>query len=463
MPKKSTKRKTTTTSRSKRKPKNAYQKFIAKLKRFERKHIVATAVIAIVIGAGISMFLSANSYDVAAAQMYTITCKDNKTGKAIAPDKKVYSAYRIDGYFMFPTANGCANRSQVERAHKIGAKTIVTFGSTLKEGSLSTDDDFKDVRIGGKNIYDHAKSVSSAKINRVFTYKDKQTFSKNALSCGSKRNGVHTVGDAVYTWWLFPVDGAYSACSSRSNTYDLVVARSSSKIDANLMMVSNAATYGMKVYLGLPKPQVDPKITYRADSSYHHTLGAFATRMLATWNERFGSSNAFAGVYQTLETPVFSNESIWSTNLKVYSVLNQVTTYQLSKSKERVLISPYANLKTSQPLKAVGPAYRKIVQTGNGATIILAPQDGVGTGGVGLSLVDSFYSEARRGSGAHEFWANVEIFKPGGAVGKRPPTDKATLDKQVQKGWSSASNVIGYRWDYMEKTGIPRQLLGKNY
>lgn len=109
--------------------------------------------------------------------------------------------------------------------------------------------------------------------------------------------------------------------------------------------------------------------------------------MLSTWNERYGNVNAFAGVYQTLETPVFSNQSIWAPNLKVYSILNAVTTYQLPKAKERVLISPYANLK-AQPSSRIQPSYSAIVKTANGARIILAPQDGVGTGAVGMNRVE---------------------------------------------------------------------------
>ena len=456
-------KKTTNKSKSVKKPVKKVHKIKNKIKKVERKHVFGFGVALAAIAVVFSLVIPATSQQIAEAKIQNIVCK-SKNGTVIEPNTKVYTKYGISGYFMFTSSNGCFNRSQVERAHKMGADTIVTFGSTLKGSSaamLASDNTFKNFKIKGQPGYNYIKNVSGAKINRVFTYSDKLTYGKKALSCGSKRNGVQTVGESVYTWWLFPTDSSYSSCSSPSNNYDLVVSYSASKTDGNLVMVSNASRYGMKVYLGLPKPQGDPKVPYRADSSYHHTLGSFATRMLSTWNERYGNVNAFAGVYQTLETPVFSNQSIWAPNLKVYSILNAVTTYQLPKAKERVLISPYANL-NAQPSSRIQPSYSAIVKTANGARIILAPQDGVGTGAVGMNRVETFYAQSKK-AGAPEFWANVEAFKPGGAVGNRPNTNKATLDAQIAKAKKYTPKVISYNWKYMESSGIVKQILGNNY
>lgn len=183
-----------------------------------------------------------------------------------------------------------------------------------------------------------------------------------------------------------------------------VVSYSPSNHDANSVLVSVAKRYGVTTYLGLPKPQMDAKVSYVADTSCAHMLSAFTSRVLATWNQRFGSSTAFSGVYQTLETAAFSNSTIWSNNLKIYALQNMIVQYRLPKSKERVIISPSASLR-AQSLSAVTKSYAQIVQTGKGARIILMPQDGVGTGKVGLSRVREFYAAAKK-AGAHEFWAN---------------------------------------------------------
>ena len=454
----------TTKRRQPRKRQSTWEKMLKRLNKLERKHVIAAIVIVIAIGVVLSLSFALVARETASADVYNIVCRDKKTNQIIKPDTKVYKTYGISGYFMYTSSNGCYNRQQVERSHKMGANTLVTFGSTLKSVSSSalSSGNFSTFRPGGQNGYNYIKQKSGARINRIFTYSDKLTFSSKSLACGSKRNGVHTDSKgAVFTWWLFPTDSAYSSCSSPSNTYDLVVAYSPTKSDGNTILISNAARYGMKVYLGLPKPQPNPKVTYVADTSYTHTLGSFATRVLATWNQRFGSANAFAGVYQTLETPTFSNKSIWQPNLTVYTILNKVTQYRLPKAKERVLISPYADFKL-QPTSTILSSYREIVKTGGGAHIILMPQDGVGTGRVGISRVDTLYSQAKK-AGAAEFWANVEAFKPGGGLGKRTNTNKATLDSQIAHAKKYASKTLSYNWNYMESSGIARQILGSNY
>lgn len=385
-------------------------------------------------------------------------------------DTSVKTRHGIGGYFMYTSLNTCVTQNQVQRSHMIGADTILTFGSTLKMSSrdaLSSDATFKRFRIGEKYGYDYARSrAGNVKINRVFTYDNKNTYSSDSLKCG-KKNGVYYEGytdnnsktiKGVFTWWLFPVDGSYSGCSSPSNTYDLVVSYSQSNRDADLLLVNTAKRYGMTTYLGLPKPQMDPHVKYVADTSYHHTLGAFTSRVLATWNQRFGKSSAFSGAYQTLETAAFSNAGIWENNLKTYAMQNRIVQYRLPKQKERVIISPYASL-SSQSLTAVTSSYRKIVQTGGGTRIILMPQDGVGTGRVGLKRVQSFYAAAKK-AGAAEFWANVEAFKPGGTMMKRAVTDKKTLDLQIVYGKQYAPKVMSYNWSYMEKSGLAKSLRG---
>lgn len=464
------KRSRASTRRAARRP--VTRTLLNKLQRLQRKHVVASLTITAVVGLSISGAILLNNSKHVEAKLPEIRCSDKKTGKGIYPDKKVYYRNGPTGYFMYP-GSGCPNRDQMERAHKMGADTVVTFGPTLaetNESQLTKDAEFSKFVVNGKSGIQYVRQVTGEKINRIFTYKFNQTFSTDALGCGQKRNGMYiNADDNVYTWWLLPVDGAYSDCHSPTGTYDLVIAYSRTRVDYNTIMVTNAETFGMKAYLGLPMPGPDKKITYVADVSYMHTLLSFTTRLLATWDQRFGTSPGFGGVYQSREMAVFGSRDAWKNTLDLYSAQNQIVQYQLKKDKENVIVSPYASL-DQQPLSRVAPSYKEIVDTRKGMAeisyssveLILAPQDGVGTGKVGLDRVDSYLREAKK-AGADQFWVNIELFKPGGKPGNRPLTDKATLEKQVAIAKKHGSKVIAFDWSYAEKAGIVREILGKNY
>jgi hypothetical protein len=277
----------------------------------------------------------------------------------------------------------------------------------------------------------------------------------------------------TFDWFLVPTDAGYSDCTSPSKTYDLIVSSSKSGKDANTTLIKEAELYNMQVYLGMPK-------TDNHQTSYSHTFGSFTTRVLKSWQQQYGNSKAFAGVYQTEEIWLGKNPSTGS--LKLYDIQHKIVTYQLASNKRTILVSPYASLYRSQghTLPDIAAATKRIVATANGATMILAPQDGAGTGRVGLydpyesgyqvrkAVTDATGSTAANSAlyigdtqayiktvaqaGGVMTWGNVEAFKPGGVVGNRPLSDRATLDKQVRRVAPVVSKVIAYRWnDYMSR------------
>ena len=392
------------------------------------------------------------------------------------PNTKVYSQYPISGYFMYTSTDQCQTRTSLESMHKIGADTAVTFGSSLKPISpsdLRNDALYRYFAQGGRHGYDIAWSATGGgRIANVFTYSDKITLASKAHICGS-RDGTITTANGRFEWFLVPTDAGYSDCTSPSKTYDLVVSSSKSGKDANTTLIKEAELYGMKVYLGLPKTQDH-------QSGYSHTFGSFTTRVLKSWQQLYGNSSAFAGVYQTEEIWLGKNES--KNSLKLYDIQHKIVTYQLGSDKRNILVSPYASLYRSQghTLADIATATKRIVSTANGANMIIAPQDGAGTGRVGLydpyeakyrvrqavtnatgstASNNSLYADdtqaylrtVAQASGV-KTWANVEAFKPGGVVGNRPLSDRATLDKQVRRVGPVVSKIIGYRWnDYMTK------------
>ncbi|MNH50093.1 hypothetical protein D3C73_16990 [compost metagenome] len=392
-----------------------------------------------------------------------------------APDTKVYTQYPVSGYFMYTGTDQCQVRTSLESMHKIGADTAITFGSSLKPISpsdLRNDALYRYFGQGGRHGYDIAWSATGGgRIANVFTYSDKITLASKAHICGN-RDGKMVTANGTFDWFLVPTDAGYSDCTSPSKTYDLVVSSSKSGKDANTTLIKEAELYGMKVYLGLPK-------TLDHQTGYSHTFGSFTTRVLKSWQQLYGGSNAFAGVYQTQEVRL--GKGLTQNGLKLYDIQHKIVTYQLAKNKQNVLVSPWTSLYRSEgnTLADITASTKLVASTANGVNMIMSPQDGAGTGRVGL--YDTYETNYRvrtavtnaTGSTAsnnnlyagdtRQFiqavknaglttWVNVEAFKPGGVVGARPLSDRATLDKQVRRVGPVASKIIGYRWnDYMTK------------
>lgn len=222
--------------------------------------------------------------------------------------------YPVSGYFIFTSADRCDVLRRTAEARSVGADTLLTFGATLEPVApedLRADPAFERFEVDGEDGYDHAvRMTDGGAIRQVYTFEGKKVFHDAALGCGD-RNGQVRTRTGVVTWWLFPIEGGYSSCESPSKTYDLVVSHSADDTDADALLVEAAQAHGMAVYLGLPRPQADPPSPYLADDSYTQTLGAFTTRVLADWTARFGKSQAFTGVYQTVETAVFTDEDAW--------------------------------------------------------------------------------------------------------------------------------------------------------
>ncbi|HWV77627.1 MAG TPA: DUF4434 domain-containing protein [Isoptericola sp.] len=418
-------------------------------------------------------------------------------GRLDRPDATVRAAYAVTGWFVLTSPDPCATRATVQGTHAVGADTLLTFGAELTPASPADlrpgadDERFAGFTVDGADGYDHAVArTGGGAVRHVYTYETKATFDDAALFCPG-RDGRSTTAHGTFTWWLLPVEGGYSDCDSPSGTYDLVVAHAASTTDADALLVADAERFGMAVYLGLPKPAPDPATPYVADDSYTQTLGGFTSRVLAGWAARYGERDAFAGVYQSLETAVFTDEASWAPNLRVYELQHRIVGFRLPRDKQRVVVSPYADLRRAGgvPVAAVRPALQRIADTAAGVRLVLAPQDGGGTGRVGVFghedrdlpvradlrgvVGDTTYGEAYAGSTATLYaeaarvrgatlWANVEAFRPPGEVGDRAPSDLATLDRQVALARPHVAKVVGYRWDdYLDDSGLAAEIAAR--
>lgn len=411
------------------------------------------------------LLFSATAYYVFTRQGSDALTYKSCKAPAVAKYKTDRSKYPVDGYFVYTSSNQCTGRNHMHEARQTGAKTSITFGSRIlssSKSSLAKDSVFKHFRIGGRTGYDHAlRQTDGGKIRAVYTYSNKVSFSSNALKCG-KRNGVQVVGSKMFTWWLFPVGGSYSGCTSPTKTYNLVVAYNpSAKEDADYNMVANAEALGMQVYLGLPWSKADSKAPYLADGDkyYQHTYGAFATRFGLTWQQRYGKSKAFAGVYATQEMVIGGKASVWQPSLNIYKIQSQVMSYTLGSSKRTLLVSPYASVK-QHPLSGAAASLRNIVKhakAGANVRVIIAPQDGVGTGQVPISQTTTLFKAAKQ-AGAWRTWANLEAFqsKRDSAGNRLPmPKDGKRFRQQVNNARSAkVDSIIVYSWNQARDSGV---------
>ena len=397
-------------------------------------------------------------------------------------DDRVYSQYGISGYWMFPDTDRCRNRKQVEAMHKIGSDTIITSSTELKRSSrddLRESALFKDFAIDGADGYTAAEaSLSDGEtIERVFTYGAHYPFYSDALQCAD-RSGAADVGGKRYTYWLLPANGE-DACVASDGKYSLVVAvNERGADDAALSTVENAELYGMKVYLGMPIPQMGQPGTsgypaYVADDSYMGTLGAFTRNLLRSWMQAFGARTAFAGLYQGRETSVvYRTTAVHQHTLNVYASQNDVVAASLPEEKRRVVFSPYASFEDPSRAAYFEDRFRDIVHTGAGRVdVILAPQDGVGTGKVSPSDKDSVASPenvttlyaAAQNASASETWANIELFVRDSSTCRAGSitftsdcsAHKARIDQQIELAEPYAQKILAYDWSmYMSRARV---------
>lgn len=369
----------------------------------------------------------------------------------------------VNGFFFFTSSDQCTNRKQLSQARQVGAATAITFGARMKPASRGdlARGDYRNFRIGNQPAFNHiARQTDGGSIRKIFTYNNKEIYSKNALNCG-KRNGVIVRDNKMFTWWLFPVNSSFSACSDSKKQYDLVVSyNQNARSDGNDNMIVNAKKLGITVYLGLPNPNTDTKTPYVASGNDgdRHTLGSFTTRVLRSWSQRYGNNSAFNGVYLTLESMIGGKPHIWGNNYRVYGVQSQIVGWNLPGSKRNIIVSPYTN----GNLNGAAASMRTMVNAarqGSGTRVTMMPQDGVGTGRLGnLSKAKTLYSEAQK-SGSNRVWANLEAFRPGGAPGNRNPmpSDGKRFKSQISYArQGGAAWIITYDWSTFSKSGAAR-------
>lgn len=413
---------------------------------------------------------------------------------APTPATATPATHPITGFFVSAAATDAENAATLKQVTQVGGDTVITFGTTLRTGSLDgrsrirtgdeVDPDFTACRINGKPCA--AVATRGITVNRVFTFANHSRFGKGALRCPQDR-AFQSKGQR-YTLLLIPTEG--NGCTATNGRYDLVAVHGGpvKTVDRTTSLLRTADRAGVQVYVGMPSVEKRDDPAWLPDLSYQRTFAAFTDRFLRHHRSQ-GQTAALAGFYHHTEMPVAGKASVWRPVLDLYAVQNRAIA-RIFPDKA-ALVSPYLDNRRSanpgldrkQLATRTEAGARAIAQTANGVPLTIAIQDGMGTGKAGAYLAnearspvdprtaefvgegswgsiylmpvgDSFRAarSGLEGTGA-TLWANVEGMAPVagdpecGSSGHRGQTSKDRLDRQVQSVGRYSAKNISFMWD----------------
>ncbi|MBC9703891.1 MAG: hypothetical protein H9W81_02490 [Enterococcus sp.] len=396
----------------------------------------------------------------------------------------------VSGFFIYSDTNFNKNLEKLDAIKAAGGDTVITFGNRLRPagqnsaGQITTDGsvnkDFTGCVINGTPCVTAMKR--SYNIRSVFTYGDKSMWDAGAVKCGNDRI-VNNGGDKK-TFTILVIPTQDNGCSSPNGQYDLVVINNSwPKQDATLALVNGTAERGMKYVVGLPAPVVDPANPHLPNLSYMATMEKFTDRFMLEYKSQYNTAG-LAGFYHHFEQNL---NSAWYETLSLYRMQNRMVGKHFGTSKF-VMVSPYIDSRKTwtgaTPAQAAQNALA-IADTAEGVPMIIAPQDGVGTG-KGAAYYDTeawagvdpwsipesgagtnagihhastkYYYNAIRDALAPRgitLWANLEGMSASHNGSNtctngtaRGATVKERLDKQVQMSGSYVAKNISFMWDH---------------
>jgi hypothetical protein len=435
----------------------------------------------------------------------------DRCGTSNAPSPVMYP---VTGYWVMPNKDSCTWQRQFEGVHRVGGDTVIRFGFKLSprevdaHGRILTEGSPKKAKPDAR----YAKCVENGltcaraaekdlkaanpgnRISRTYVYGTDELFGPSIFRCPSMEHKI-TVGTSVFYRLIVSPDGSDNAtCDfSKGSGYDLILI-SGGKTDSLSELLDLGDRFGIKVYPSLPPSPRDPG-TLQADVQHIGPLTELTRRVMRDYAKRFKGRTSLGGVYQTYELALRD----WPTpdrlgTLQVYTAQNRVVREELPGVP--ILVSPYMDARRKfrySPTPAqVAEGFKVLAKTG---VDIIAPQDGRGTGKLGLFWpnwtdrpVDSrlkpivgdttyakAYIAATRGYFAAmsvardelanesvkvQLWANLEAFQPT-PVGRcgdqdyRGNIDKPRLDTQVTLAGPYVSKIISYMWTGFYTCGSP--------
>ena len=292
----------------------------------------------------------------------------------------------LSGFFVYATSNAQQANQMLDEIAATGASTIITFGTRVRPAALTNGrpdtDGFGECTINGQGCVTEA--AAGRPVQAVFTYTEGASWNTSALECppvpvesGQKR----------YSIFFLPTSGA--GCTGAE--YNAIVTLDASTASASKtgLLIQGTANRGMRMFAGMPAPVAQTGAnTWLPDTSYLGVLDQFTRIWLANLASYPGAP-ALAGVYHHTEMALSTSPS-WDPVLATYRIQNAAVA--AVRPDLATLVSPYIDARRSAaartPLASVRAAVARLADTAAGTSMIIAPQDGQGTGKVGAFSAD---------------------------------------------------------------------------
>lgn len=413
----------------------------------------------------------------------------------------------ITGFFTYYESDPCRAAAKLAAVRSSGGDTMITFGFRLQRratgpaGEILNAGGTPDPRfacsVDGVSCTRAAEDrIGAGSLRRVLTYSGSERFGAAMLQCPNRDRSLVSNGIRFQSI-LLPV-GADDGCRGAHDQYDLVLINTGAPdaADPVTTMLEAAAAHRVQLFLGLPRPDMNPAQPWLADVTYLDTVQSFTRRVLTDWRQRHTRLGSLGGLYQSVEMPLKGNAA-WDDQYALYGTQHRLAHELVPRLP--VLLSPYidARPRMTSPVEAVPVAITRMIESGHGSKIIVAPQDGRGTGKGGAFFPDEAddpvearlepvvggpmtYREAYSSvSGAYfraaveagrpagpdrfELWANVELMEPSPLAGE-PACSSGTARglasadrvlKQVAVVGNTVTKIIGFDWDQMMECRVP--------
>lgn len=309
--------------------------------------------------------------------------------------------------FVFAHSSVSAN-AQMVRAMNADA---ITFGYRVTPAKKSSYPAAVQKAIGKKKVYAYSGGIQWA---------------KGALSAGDATIGRHTLVQVGKNAVVIVTNDA----------------------DPQRALIQGAHQAGGQAFLGMPAPQMKG---YLPDLSYRAVMEAFTKKFVKNY-----ASQGADGWYHHIEMPV-GGKSTWDGVRGYYSMQNQIV--NSVDPGATTIIAPYLEArktKASATPAQTASGVKKLLATAKGTNLIIAPQDGLGTGTTALAqdrrsgyvAPAEEYFQAMRSVAGKRLYVTTEAMRPGGGT---PQSRTATTAQRVGEQLSAlapyTSGSIGFMWN----------------
>lgn len=333
----------------------------------------------------------------------------------------------INGKFIAKFAYPQATLAQNEALFREMNTNLITFGGRLRPYMDSDGIPWQVLqRVQGK---------------RIFYYTEPATWDSRAAGAG------HFYMNVNGTWW----DAVF--CWNNS----VVITKNKGR-EKYYHAIDAGKRLGYHVYLGLPTVRMRTDRPGVADNSYLDVYESFCEKFVLNYHLR-----GVSGFYHTLEIALSDAISWWQPSWDVYWRAQRAIRHMCGHGKT-VIFSPYLESRSHKAFKRpdqVAVACRKFFDILYGTNMIIAPQDGLGTGTTslyadrkgGYVAKTEDYFKAMRNVLGHRLYHNVECMTPGGGTSStRGTTTKSRVSQQLWTLRNHTTSAIGFM--HNNKTGM---------